>query len=154
MPADSTRIETHGAFGARSLREEVSGPLTIRNGTFLVALRRSLDASLSDSPSGSIGGADFGDLFARFTMPTRGGELEAFAFHSRDRLSFAGTPEMDSPISGDRVESRRENDLVEAQAPQRMVNALGWSTGTDALRWHSDGATSISSPLRCTSARH
>ncbi|HLB10691.1 MAG TPA: TonB-dependent receptor [Gemmatimonadaceae bacterium] len=141
MPADTTRIETRGAFGARSLREEMSGPLTIRNGTFLVALRRSLDASLSDSPSGSIGGAEFGDLFAKFTVPTRGGELEAFAFHSKDRLSFDATPEADSPITGARAESRRENDLEDAQAPQQMMNALGWSTGTDALRWHSDGAT-------------
>lgn len=140
-PADPTRIETRGAFGARSLREAVDGPLPVRNGTFLIALRRSLDASLSDSPSGSIGGAEYGDLFARVTIPTRGGELEAFAFHSNDRLSFDGVPEESAPVSGVGTDSNRQIDLEDAQFPQQSINSLGWSTGTDALRWHSDGAT-------------
>jgi hypothetical protein len=140
-PADSARIETRGAFGARSLREAVDGPLPWRSGTFLIALRRSLDASLSDSPAGSIGGAEFGDLFARITIPTRGGELEAFAFHSNDRLSFAALPEQSAPVSGESGDSERQIDLGAAQLPQQSINSLGWSTGTDALRWRSDGAT-------------
>jgi Carboxypeptidase regulatory-like domain/TonB dependent receptor/TonB-dependent Receptor Plug Domain len=141
VPADRARVGTRGAFGARSLREAIDGPLPGRNGTFLIALRRSLDASLSDSPSGSIGGAAFGDLFARITMPTRGGELEAFAFHSTDRLSFAALPEQSGPAGGDGGDSERQMDLDAAQFPQQPVNSLGWSTGTDALRWRSDGET-------------
>lgn len=141
MPAEAAHIGTQGAFGARSVREAVSGPLGASNGTFLVALRRSLDASLSDSPVGSIGGAEFGDLFARITMPTRGGELEAFAFHSRDQLSFAATPEMDPPHVGAPVGASRNAVRDETVAPMQARNALGWSTGTDALRWHSDGPT-------------
>lgn len=139
--ADATRIETRGGFSARSLRETVDGPLPLRDGTFLVAIRRSLDASLSDSPSGSIGGAALGDLFAKFTMPVRGGELEAFAFHSGDRLSFAATS--DHLVGGDDggASPEREHDDAISTAPQQSVNALGWNTGTDAIRWHSNGET-------------
>lgn len=139
--ADAQRIESRGAFGAGSLRESVGGPLPIESSTFLVAVRRSLDASLSDSRSGRVGGSRFGDLFAKVTMPLRNGELEAFAFHSTDRLSFAAAPD-DIAVSGDtRGSSDREHDDQAAPLPQPVANALGWSTGTDAVRWHSDGDT-------------
>lgn len=139
-PADAQRIETRGSFGSRSLRETVGGPLPIASSTLLVAVRHSLDASLSESPSGSVGGSDFGDVFAKFTMPLRGGELEAFAFHSADHLSFAATPD-DIAVQGNgRARSDREHDDAAAAASvQPLVNALGWRTGTDAVRWHSDG---------------
>jgi Carboxypeptidase regulatory-like domain/TonB dependent receptor/TonB-dependent Receptor Plug Domain len=139
--SNAERIDTRGGFSSRSLRESVDGPLPIRNGTFLVAIRRSLDASLSDSPSGSDGGAEFGDLFAKFTMPVRGGELEAFAFHSGDRLSFAATPDqLTGDVEGGARSDRERDDGISASPPP-SVNALGWNTGTDALRWRSDGDT-------------
>lgn len=140
-PADAQRIETRGAFGAGSLRESVGGPLPIASSTFLVAARRSLDASLSDSRSGRVDGSAFGDLFAKITMPLRSGEIEAFAFHSTDRLSFAAAHD-DVAASGDGLESSDREHVDQAAAlPQPVANALGWNTGTDAVRWHSDGDT-------------
>ncbi|MEO8880408.1 MAG: TonB-dependent receptor [Gemmatimonadaceae bacterium] len=136
--ADAQRTETRGAFGGGSLRESIGGPLPIASSTFLVAVRRSLDASLSDAPSGRVGGSEFGDLFAKVTMPLRSGELEAFAFHSSDRLSFAAAPD-DIVSSGEGHGFSREHDDLATPSPQRLANALGWSTGTDAVRWHSDG---------------
>lgn len=139
--ADPARIETRGGFSSRSLRESMDGPLPIRDGTFLVAIRRSLDASLSDSPAGSFGGSVFGDLFAKFTVPVRGGELEALAFHSSDRLAFAATPDQIVADADGGASSEREADDGVPTAPLQSVNALRWNTGTDALRWHSDGDT-------------
>ncbi|MEP7087687.1 MAG: TonB-dependent receptor [Gemmatimonadota bacterium] len=137
-PADAQRIETRGAFNSRSLRETVGAPLPIASSTLLVAVRHSLRASLSESPSGSVGGSDFGDMFAKFTMPLRGGELEAFAFHSTDHLSFAATPDDIAAHANGREQPDREHDAAAAPSVQPLVNALGWRTGTDAVRWHSD----------------
>ncbi len=137
-PGNGERFETRGAFSSRALREAVSGPLPVRSGAFLVAARRSLDASLSDAPTS---GAQFGDLFAKVTMPVGGGELEAFAFHSRDQLSFAAASDHSFSVGDRGAVPDREHDDAVAPPPQFLVNALGWNTGTDALRWHSDGDT-------------
>ncbi|HEY2896506.1 MAG TPA: TonB-dependent receptor [Gemmatimonadaceae bacterium] len=140
MP-DTGRVTTQGGFGARALRESVGGPLPMGGGTFLLAARRSLDASLSDSPSGSIDGARFGDVFAKVTMPVRTGELEIFALHGKDRLSFAASSEH-VPVATVGSDGAEE-DYVRAPGvlPGLTTNFLGWNTGTDAITWRSGVAT-------------
>ncbi|HMA01278.1 MAG TPA: TonB-dependent receptor [Gemmatimonadaceae bacterium] len=135
--ADTTRVTTHGGFSGRAVRESVGGPLARSGGTFLVAFRRSLDASLSDSPSRSVNEARFGDLFARVTMPVRSGELELFALHADDRLSFDGAPEQTAVAAA--VGDRRDDERVgETRAIQHLpTNRLGWNTGTGAVTWRS-----------------
>jgi TonB-dependent Receptor Plug Domain. len=136
-----TVITTRGGFSGRAFRESVGGPLARTGGTFLLAFRRSLDASLSDSPSRSINEARFGDLFAKVTMPVRSGELELFALHGNDRLSFDGAPEQSAlaPTAGVREEGDRSSRAVAIRAAN--TNRLGWNMGTDAITWRSGGAT-------------
>jgi hypothetical protein len=131
-PADSGRLTTQGAYTARAFRESATGPLSAIGGSFLVAVRRSADAPLSDFRDHSSTGVEFGDLFARVTARLGGGELEAFAFHSDDRLGFdAGSEERSTSVA-----------LAEQlPAAPRTPNALAWTTGTDALRWRSSGPT-------------
>ena len=131
--SDETAFTTDGAFGARAFRGSLSIPLQTLGGSALVSARRSMDAPLSDGHGDENNGAGFHDLFARATIPLRGGELEAFAFHSGDRLAFnAATEHADGArdVSGAPLHS----DL----APS---NALSWTTGTDALQWRSGGDT-------------
>jgi hypothetical protein len=105
-------------------------PLSAVHGTVLVAARTSAGAPLSDSHDGSGSGVTFHDLFARAIVPLRGGQLEAFAFHSGDRLGFDAGAEQRG-IDGDpRAGSQPTR-------PSAQPNALSWSTGTDALRWSS-----------------
>lgn len=136
---DTDRVTTRGGFSGRAFREAVGGPLPRTGGTFLVAFRRSLDASLSDSPSRSINEARFGDLFAKLTVPVRSGELELFALHADDHLSFDGAPEQVAvaPVSEDGREDDRAGEIRPIEHLQ--TNRLGWTTGTDAITWRSGG---------------
>ena len=130
---DSTSLATEGAFGARALRGSLSIPLPTLGGSVLVSGRRSMAAPLSDGHNGVGNGAGFQDLFARATIPLRGGELEAFAFHSGDRLAFnAATEHVDG------VPESSDNGLRPVSS---LSNALSWTTGTNAVQWRSGGDT-------------
>jgi hypothetical protein len=129
--SDSASLSTQGAYSGRTLRESIAMPLSAVHGSALISARGSTDAPLSDGHDGSASGIGFHDLFARTLVPLRGGRLEAFAFHSGDRIGFDGRvehPEFDgSPHPGPQVPVQ--------------PNALSWATGTDALRWSSGGGS-------------
>lgn len=130
---ESKRLTMQGGYSARTFRQSLSGPLTTGGGSFLFAIRRSQDASLSDPHDRASSGMAFGDLFARVTTSLGGGELEAFALHGDDRLGFdAG--------SGSRAANEELPQL--AGASPIVPNALTWTTGTDAVRWRTSGPTS------------
>jgi hypothetical protein len=77
----------------------------------------------------------FGDLFARVNVRLGGGQLEAFALHGDDRLSFD---------AGSETRDADEEVPDRAVVPPVAANALSWTTGTDALRWRTPGPTSWS----------
>ena len=76
-PVESERFAMQGAYSDRAFRQSASGPLTTGGGSFLLAIRRSQNASLSDPHDRPGTGMEFGDLFARIRMPLGGGDLEA-----------------------------------------------------------------------------
>ena len=129
---DSALLSTQGGYTGRAFRESVGGPLSAVDGSFLVAVRRSANASLSDAHDRSGVGMQFGDFFVRTTMPVHGGELEAFALHGEDRLGFDSGHE--APLAAAEDEDGRA--VVPATG-----NALAWNSGTDAVRWRSGGPT-------------
>ena len=129
---DSAALTTEGAYGGRALRGSVSMPLPALGGSALVSARRSMAAPLSDGHDGVATGANFQDLFARATIPIRDGQLEAFAFHSEDRLDFDAAAEL--------LEGPSASVDAAPRAPSSS-NALSWVTGTDAIRWRSGGDT-------------
>jgi hypothetical protein len=133
VTSGDTALTTEGAYGARALRASASLPLPSLGGTALVSARRSMDAPLSDGHEDAANGASFHDLFARVIVPVRGGELEAFAFHSGDRLAFDAVAEL--------PEGARSNRDAAPSAFSPTSNALSWTTGTDALEWRSGGET-------------
>jgi hypothetical protein len=135
-PPDSSSLSTQGAYSGRTLRESISMPLSAVHGSALISGRRSTDASLSDNRDGSGSGIGFHDLFARTIVPLRGGQLEAFAFHSGDRIGFDAGVEHQAP---DGVQPDGAPH-AEPSSPAQP-NALSWATGTDALRWSSGGDT-------------
>ena len=129
-PSDS--FTTRGGYTGRAIRESVAAPLPLIAGNFLVAARVDEPASLSDSRDPGGSGVSFHDIFARAGIPFRGGDLEAFAFHSRDQIAFDALAEHPSLT----------NDGPNVSTPNPpMANALSWTTGTDALRWRSAGNT-------------
>jgi hypothetical protein len=132
-PGGDATFSTMGAYGGHAVRESVAAPLSAIGGSVLVAARRNIDVPLGDGHDASHSGVSFDDLFARATMPLRGGELEAFAFHTGDRIGFDAATESNLDLEGD------------ARAPvQRTLspNAISWNTGTNALRWRSGGERS------------
>ncbi|MDB4910115.1 MAG: hypothetical protein JWO39_938 [Gemmatimonadetes bacterium] len=145
-PPDSGSLSTQGAYSGRTLRESVGIPLSALHGSALISARRSTDAPLSDNRDISASGISFHDLFARAMVPLRGGQLEAFAFHSGDRIGFdAGvehlTPE-GAPPDGSSPDGVPPDGVPHTEPhATAQPNALSWTTGTDALRWSSGGDT-------------
>lgn len=132
LSPDSTRLSTQGGYSARAFRESLTGPLSAVGGSFLVAVRQSANARLSDLHDQPGLGLQYGDLFVRATMPVAGGDLEAFALHGEDRLGFDAGTEVPLASAGE--------DDGRPSGPS-ATNSLAWTTGTDALRWRSSGPT-------------
>ncbi len=137
--SDTGRVVSRGGFSARAIRESLGGSLPLSGGTFLIGFRRSLNASLSDSHGAAIDGTGFGDLFAKVTFPLASGELEMFALHGTDRLSFNGVVDH-APFGHVHDDVRRDESAADVQPLPTETNSLGWNSGTDAVTWRSGGA--------------
>ena len=134
MTTDPSALTTEGAYGGRALRASVSMPLDAFDGSALISARRSMAEPLSDRHDDAADGASFQDVFARATIPVRDGQLEVFAFHSGDRLAFDAASEHPGGPAG---------SFDAGQRVPPSSNALSWVTGTDAIRWRSDGDTKL-----------